>query len=375
VTKQVLVFVLFLAGAASAQPGVRRATNVAALLAHPAFYHLRPIVVTGTVTLQDNGEIRVGDGSESVRLVFKGSPPDGIAEVRGEFWDLGKLNADDPRLAGYDLRNTFKIDPEGTWPRPGQVLAIIASGITAASLPSVPSVRSVVLYPSRYLDQKITVTGQFAGRNLLGDLPDAPGQSRYDFVLRSADAAVWVTNMRPRGRDFELSLDARIDTGRWLEVTGTLQQGRGLQWLNAEAGSLKLTQAPKDLTEEGPIRVAAAPPPEVVFSTPTSGETDVATTIGLRIQFSRDINPATFRNNIRVVYDAGEQAAGAPAAATPPAAEFTTQYLPGTRVLQLKFTAPLAPFRTVRVELLDGIIGTDSQPLKPWTLTFQTGGS
>lgn len=375
-TKQALILVLVLAGAASAQTGIRRATNVAALLAHPAFYHLRPIVVTGTVTLQDSGEIRVADSGESVRVVFKGSPPDGVAEVRGEFWDLGKMNADDPRLATYDLRNTFKIDPEGTWPRPGQVLAIIATGITAAAVPSVPSVRGLVLYPSRYLDQKVTVTGQFAGRNLLGDLPDAPGQSRYDFVLRSADAAVWVTNLRPRGKDFELSLDARIDTGRWLEVTGTLQQGRGLQWLNAEAGSLKVTQAPKDLTEEGPIRVAAAPPPEVVFSTPTSGETDVLTSIGLRIQFSRDINPATFKGNIRVVYvDGGEPVPGAPAAGTPPPVEFTTQYLPGTRVLQVKFTAPLAPFRTVRVELLDGVIGTDNQPLKPWTLTFQTGRS
>ena len=121
-------------------------------------------------------------------------------------------------------------------------------------------------------DQKVTVIGQFAGRNLLGDLPDAPAQSRYDFVLRSADAAIWVTNMRPRGRDFELALDARIDTGRWLEVTGTLQQGRGLQWLDAQAGSLKLAKPPTETTSDAtPIRVPAAPPPEVIFSAPTRG--------------------------------------------------------------------------------------------------------
>ena len=110
----------------------RRATNVAALLAHPAFYHLRPIVVVGTVTLQDDGEMRVGDDSGSVRVVFKGTPPDGPAEVRGEFWDLGRMNADDPRLAGYDLRSAFRIDPEGAWPRPGQVTAIVATAIAAA---------------------------------------------------------------------------------------------------------------------------------------------------------------------------------------------------------------------------------------------------
>ncbi len=371
--KQVAFLLLAAAVTASAQPNVRRTTNVAALLSHPAFYHLRPIVVAGTVTLQDNGDMRVGDDSESVRVVFKGTPPDGTSTVRGEFWDLGRLNADDPRLASYDLRAAFKIDPEGAWPRPGQVLAIIASAITAADPPSAPTVRNLVLFPSRYLDQKITISGQFAGRNLLGDLPDAPGQSRYDFVLRSTDSAIWVTNMRPRGRDFELSLDARIDTGRWLEVTGTLQQGRGLQWLNADAGSLKLTQAPKDLTEEAPIRVPAAAPPEVVFSTPTDGETDVLAATGIRIQFSRDINPATFRGNIRVSYtDADQRVLDGTAG---PSAEFTTQYLPGTRVLQLRFTPPLARLRAVRIELLEGVLGTDGQPLKPWTLAFQTGSS
>ena len=122
--------------------------------------------------------------------------------------------------------------------------AIVASAIAAGDAAGAPSLRNIVLFPARYLDQKITIVGQFAGRNLLGDLPDAPARSRYDFVLRSADAAIWVSNLRPRGKDFELALDARIDTGRWLEVTGTLQQGRGLQWLDGEANSLKLVKPP-----------------------------------------------------------------------------------------------------------------------------------
>ncbi len=138
------------------------------------------------------------------------------------------MHSGDPRLAGYDLQKTFHVDPEGAWPRPGQVTAVIASAVVAASPPSMPAIHAMVLYPARYLDQKVTVTGQFAGRNLLGDLPDAPAKSRYDFVLRSADAAIWVVNIRPKGKDFELALDARIDTGRWIEVSGTLQQGRGL---------------------------------------------------------------------------------------------------------------------------------------------------
>ncbi len=297
-------------------------------------------------------------------MIHQGNTPEGLAEVRGEFWDLSKFGADDPRLVGYDLKRTFGIDPEGAWPRAGQVTALIASAVAPATAPSAPSIRNIVLHPSRYLDQKVTVTGQFGGRNLLGDLPDAPGLSRWDFVLRSADAAIWVANLRPRGKDFELSLDARIDTGRWLEVSGTLQQGRGLQWLNAEGTTVKITQAPKDTPDTPIIRVAAAPPPEVVFSAPTAGETDVSLTSTVRIQFSRDIDATTFRGRIRVHY---------PNDAAPPV-PFTTNYLPGTRVLELKFAAPLERFSTVIVDLQEGIAATDKQALAPWTLRFETGG-
>lgn len=343
----------------------RRATNIAALLSHPEFFHQRPVVVTGDLQLLDSGEQRLTNDGVSVRVVTTGSAPSGPVEVRGEFWDLGKFNADDPRLATYDLKRVFGIDPEGAWPRGGQVMALMASAVTAASQPSAPSVRNVVLFPSRYADQRITLVGQFGGRNLLGDLADAPAQSRWDFVLRSADAAIWVTNLRPRGKDFELTLDTRIDTGRWLEVSGVLQQGRGLQWLNGEAGSLKITTAPKEVTDQPLVRVEPAPPPEVVFSAPTSDETDVLPTTNVRIQFSRDMDPTTFRGRVRVRYDN-------PAAQSVPV---TTQYLPGNRVLELKFQGPLERFTKVIVELQQGILGTDKQPLAPWTLTFETGGS
>ena len=242
---------------------------------------------------------------------------------------------------------------------------LVASAVAAATPPAAPSIRNIVLFPSRYLDQKVTVVGQFGGRNLLGDLPDAPGQSRWDFVVRSADAAIWVTNLRPRGKDFELALDARLDTGRWVEVSGTLQQGRGLQWLNADGGAIKITTAPKDTPDQPAIRVAAAPPPEVVFSAPTADETDVAPTTSVRIQFSRDMDASTFRGRIRVAYaSTPSDAASLPV---------TTSYLPGTRVLEVKLPQPLDRFAAVVVQLQEGIVGTDKLPLAPWTLTFSTG--
>jgi len=369
---------LSLATFADAQMTTRRATNLAALVAYPGFYHSRPIVVVGKVALEANGQLRVSDDEGSIHVVFKGNAPDGLDEVRGEFWDIGRMKVDDIRLTTYDLRATFKVDPEAAWPRPGEVTAIIASAITSAAVPPAPTIRAIVLNPTRYLDQKVTITGQYSGRNLLGDQPDAPAKSRYDFVLRSADAALWVVNMRPKmkdasGKDFELGLDARIDTSRWLTIRGTVRQARGLLLLDADAGSLTLAKPPTETTAEEPlIRVPAGPPPEVIFSAPTQEETDVSTGTTVRIQLSRDIDQSTLKGKIRVRYF------GAPSANTgepAPATDFTLQYSGANRVVELRFAKPLERFRTVAVDLLEGILGTDGQPLKPWTLTFSIGGS
>ena len=366
----------------SAQPVTRRATNLAALLAYPGFYHGRPVVVVGKVALAQDS-IKVSDDVASIRLVFKGNAPDGLDEIRGEFWDIGRMKPDEPKLSGYDLRATFHFDPDGGWPRPGDVMAIVATAVTSAGPPApaiAPPIRAVVLNPARYLEQKVTITGQYSGRNLMGDLPDAPNKSRYDFVLRSADAAIWVSNMRPKirdtnGKEFELALDSRIDSSRWLQVKGTIQQGRGLLWLDAEAGSLALAKPPTEpvATEEQTIRVPAAPPPSVVFSAPTEDETDVLVTTNVRIQFSRDLDTTTLKGHIRARYVESQSVErGEPS--TPPT-DFTFQYNGANRVLELKFTKPLERFRTLKVDLLEGILGTDGQPLKPWTLTFALGGS
>ena len=106
----VAVFALIVVSAVVvAQPATRRATNLAALHAYPGFYHGRPIVVVGKVALEQNGQLRVSDDVVSVHLVFKGNAPDGLDEVRGEFWDIGRMKLDDLRLSTYDLRTTFKV--------------------------------------------------------------------------------------------------------------------------------------------------------------------------------------------------------------------------------------------------------------------------
>ncbi len=308
-------------------------------------------------------------------MLYKGSAPDGLDEIRGEFWDIGRMKPDDPQLASYDLQKTFGVDPNAAWPRPGEVTAIIATNISQAVLPTTPSIRAIVLHPTRFVDQKVTVTGQFGGRNLFGDLPDAPGKSRWDFVLRSSDSAIWVSGAPPKGKGFNFSLDSRLDSGRWLEVTGTVKEARGLEWLDVKDDGIQLGKPP---TESAPVeteqvRIAPAPRPEVVFSAPTQDETDVSMNTNVRIQFSRDIDASTLKGHIKAHYL--EQQTIERGEPTTPTVEFTTQYTAATRELEIKFAKPLERFRTIHIELSDEILGTDKQALKPWTLSFDLGGA
>ena len=374
--KRTLVF-LAIATSLFAQPtAMRRATNIEALLAFPDFFNGRPVILVGTVATADNGQLRISDGNASVRLVYKDHISDGLSEVRGFYWDVGRFKPDDPRVQTLDILNTFHLSAEGPWPKPGEVTAVFASSIAPTSAPSAPAIRSIVLYPTRYLDQRVTITGQYAGRNLFGDLPDAPGKSQYDFVLRTTDGAIWVTGLRPKGKDFDLALDRRLDAGRWLEVAGVVRQGRGLEWIQGEAGTLKAGTPPTETTEpaaaEPVARVPSAPPPEVIFSAPTDGETDVAIGTTVRIQLSRDIDPKSLKDNIHVSYASQEAVErGEP---TSPATSFTPTWSVGNRMIELKFDKPFDRFRTVKIELTGDILGTDGQHLKPWTLTFGTGG-
>jgi hypothetical protein len=71
---------------------------------------------------------------------------------------------------------------------------------------------------------------------------------------------------------------------------------------------------------------------------------------------------------VRVTYvDPG---AGTPLPDT--AVEIRTEYRAAARALEITPAEPLAPYRTVRVELSEGILGTDGLALAPWVLTFAT---
>ena len=177
----------------------------------------------------------------------------------------------------------------------------------------------------------------------------------------------------PRGKGFNLDIDARVDTGTWLETMGVVERGKGLVWI--EAQQIALTKPTLETRNaEAPPIPQMGPPPEVIFSDPAEGEIDVPLKAPVRLQFSRDMNPETFKGNVRWTFTAGRGQRRR---------RHASRGIPACR-LQIRRREALArdsaaawttrpSYRNVVVELRDGIAATDGAQLKPWQLTFVFG--
>jgi hypothetical protein len=381
---------------AAAQQSARRATTPLALLTYPGFFQGQPVVVRGTLATRDRAVLISSSIDRAIPLIFNGtSPADGPVEIRATFWDVGRLQREDPRLANLDLAQLLPNNGQGAdWPRPGELVALVVTDAVAVKPASgPPTLRLVALNPEEYVGQRLTLTGQFRGRNLFGDVPQAPSVSQWDFVLHNGDAALWVTGERPRGKGFNLDVGARVDTRTWLQVTGVVRAARGLIWLE---GVPPITLAPPDTSfiSESLPPPAMGPAPEVIFSDPQDGDTGVPLKAAIRLQFSRDMDPDSFKGHVHWRY-AGPAATVSPAAAAspanpanpasaaspakndePPPANLTVKYEKSNRSLEVKITAgaDLIRFRNIVLEVTDEVKATDGAKLKPWAISFSFGG-
>ena len=311
-------FATLVVAPASAQNSSRHVTTLDALRRFSGYFHLQNVVLRGEFVEVAagrgvNGSTRSGGGAADVsatgkRIALRSgdtemqvilndvNPMDGPVEVRGQLIDVGRLTAADPRLGRYDN----KPDPEH-WPMPGEELVLSVTSVNKAAADGAATIRSIALEPWKYDGQVVTVTGQFGGRNLFGDVPASPAKDKYDFVLRNPEGAVWVTGLRPKGKGFDLNVDARVDTSHWLQVSGVIKRDRALVVLEAKT----ITAAEPPAARAAVVEEAPAPPKEageVVFSSPTDGETGVSPSAPIRVQFSRGVDPPTLNGRFRLSY-------------------------------------------------------------------------
>ena len=355
-----------------AQPAPRRATTIAALTSYPGFYHQQSVLVIGAVRGQGE-RMSLGNDEVSIRLIAR-EYPEGRIEARGQFFDIGRISQDDPRLIPFNLLDRIQTAYPDRWPKPGEELLLVLNSTTpppGATSVSTPPLRTLAMEPEKFAGRAVTILGQFRGRNLFGDLPEAPLGNKWRFVLRSADAAVWVMGLQPKGKTFSFDPNKRIDSGRWVKVAGTVRTAKGLTWL--EGTSIDLAQAPADTATE--VAIAAPPPPpvEVLFAAPSEGESDVRLDERIRLQLSRNLDPATLKDRVRITYSAADSKV--PGEAQPASIAFATHYTKENRAIEIRPTQPWERFRTVKVEFLEGVKGTDGGAMTPFTLTFTTGGS
>ncbi len=364
--RRAALLLLIAATSASAQsPAVqRRLTTIDAIRQFPGYFHLQNVLLRGTFAESGQRILLKSDEHElGVHLQNGVTSMSGDVEVRGQLIDLGRLEPEDPRATGLGEGRD-----KDRWPRPGEELVLRVTGVTAAPAPtSTATVRALALEPWRFAGRTVTVTGNFRGRNLFGDLPGAPHKGRYDFVIRSSEGAIWVTELRPRGRGFDLDVDRRVDSNRWVEVTGTVVHDRGL--VRIEGTRIVAATAPTETRaeEEAPRPAAPPPPVDVIFFTPADGDVDVSANASIRVQFSKGIAEPTLAGRVTAAY------AGAAAGTAGSSLAVRTTYDAANRAIEIKFVEALEPFRTVNVRLLDGITGFDGGPLPPWSVTFSVG--
>jgi hypothetical protein len=220
------------------------------------------------------------------------------------------------------------------------------------------TLEALVGQPGKRDGQTVRVTGQFRGRNLYGDLPTRSERDSADWVIKDDLYAVWVAGKKPKGPGWSLDPGLKRDTGKWIEVVGRPITVNGVTYIRAT--DIKLTGPPSANAQAAP----PPPPPErpkvkpvVVFALPLDGESEVARDARFVVQFSKDMDEATFAGHVVLRY------AGPVMPGDRPFDGARLTYDEGRRALTVDPGDILRPGRQIELILLPGIVDIDGLPL------------
>ena len=268
----------------------------------------------------------------------------GDVEVTGVFLEAGQVQGGNPAF-GVQFW-TFTGPPEKE--AKGEIKA-----------PEV-SLEKLVANPGKRDGQMIRVVGKFRGRNLYGDLPVRTQRTTADWVIKNDLYAVWVTGRKPKGAGWELDSGLKRDTGKWIEVIGKPETLRGVTYIKAVR--IQLTTPPSataDVKPPPPPPEKPRKPPVVVFALPLDGDGEVAPDSRFVVQFSKDMDEATFDGHVLLRYTGpvlpGDRAFDG----------LKLTYDRGRRALTVDPGDILRPRRQIELILLPGISDIDGLKLIP----------
>ena len=310
----------------------------------PASITSRSVSVVGEV--KGEGErVTLTADEVSIELIARENAREGKrVEVRGQVLDIGRI------VAGRSAADSL----QPARPHPHGLSRSVAASRRRSAPDGLECWRTPGLVqtstrrrcapwrwiPTRFAGQRVTLVGQFRGRNLFGDLPEAPISSKWEYVIRSADAAVWVMGLEPKGKTFNFDVNKRIDSGRWVKVAGTVRTAKGLTWL--EGTSIELTQAPAEAVTEVAVPPAAshsggsAVQRADARAKPTCGSTSASACSSRATSIPR-------RSRITSASPIAAQAKDG--RSEPPVVAFTATYTRENRALEIRPNQPWERFR------------------------------
>jgi len=322
--------------------------TIAELLGDPGLFAGRAVRVRGTAQPLPGGRgLRLVDEGAELRVVPQ-PELEAVVQSRLREW-LGQ----EVEVAGV-LKRATPAPGSGTGPEVAFWEFLGPERGQAAGLEAITvRIRDLLGRPSDLEGRTVRVVGRFRGRNLEHDLPE-PGP-RSAWVLKSGPHAIWVTGHKPSGPGFSLRPDMARDTAKWLEVTGRVEQWKGVTTLRAT--SVALTAPATSVLMRG-RRLRTAERPEVVFTLPIAGDEPVPPNAVFLVQFSTYMDEESFADRVRLRYgDAPE-----------PESELRSarwRYDEARRTLVVDPGSPLRPGSTVELLLLPGIEDAWGTPLAP----------
>jgi hypothetical protein len=221
------------------------------------------------------------------------------------------------------------------------------------------TLEDLVTKPGKLDGKVVRVRGQFRGQNLFGDLPSASRRRSADWVIKDDAFAVWVTGKKAKGSGWVFDAGLKRDSGKWLQVVGRVRTARGV--VTIEASEVTLSKPPTPTAQAAPPTLPPPrpkKPPVVVFSLPLDRERDVPPNTVFKVQFSKDMDEASFQGRVVLRYAGSLQPGDRELDAV------KIDYDGGLRSLQIDPGDLLRPGRVVEILLLPGIVDLEGLALQ-----------